>query len=237
VIRFQCTCGKPLKVDDSVAGRTVQCPHCGNQVRAPAGHGTSRTRARAAEPRPMSGPAALQAALREAGEGTAADDVPMAEVVGDPPAGRRSGSPVPPEAAQAIRGLDALAQAAGPAPAKPARRPAKPKARTRKATRTPDRAAVPNGRPPPGAEHSKKAAIIGAVAAVVVLVIAIIAASFIGGGKVEPEKPAAAESPPVTTTAERPTRKGYAFDQPGALFGGRGEVHEDTDTDGTSGQP
>ena len=185
----------------------------------------------------MSGPAALQAALREDREGAAADEIPTAEVVGDPASGGVPSSPQSRDAAQAIRGLDALAQAAGPAPAKPARRPAKPKARTRKATKTPDRAAVPNGRPPPTAKHSKKAAIIGAVAAVVVLVIAIIAASFIGGGEVEPEKSAAAESPPVTTTAEQPTRKGYAFDQPGALFGGRGEVHEDTDTDGTSGQP
>ena len=227
MIRFQCTCGKPLKVKDSVAGRTAQCPYCGSQVRVPA-----------AEPKPMSGPAALQAALREAREGAAADDVPMAEVLGGPSAGRRSGSPRSPEAAQAIKGLDALARAAGGAPTvRPARRAAKPKARARKATKTPDRAAVPNGRLPPMAEHSKKAAIIGAVAAVVVLIIAVIAASFIGGGKVEPEKPAAAEGPSVTTTAERPTRKGYAFEQPGALFGGVGELDEDKNTDGTSGQP
>jgi len=202
----------------------------------PDGHGTSRTRARDAEPKPTSGPAALQAALREAREGAAADDIPMAEVVGGPASGGVPSSPQSRDAAQAIKGLDALAQAAGPAPAKPARRPAKPKARTRKATKTPDRAAVPNGRPPPGAEHSKKAAIIGAVAAVVVLIIAVIAASFIGGGEVEPEKPAA-EGPSVTTTAEQPTRTGYAFDQPGALFGDVGDLDEDKNGNGTSGQP
>jgi len=236
VIRFQCTCGKPLKVEDSVAGCTAKCPHCGNQVRVPE-----------PEPEPMSGPAALRAAIREARESAAADDIPTAEVIEGLPAARRPAAPASPEAAQAIKGLDALARAAGTAPASrpaPARRAAKPtrlapkpKGRGRKANKKPAPSALPNGRPSPAGEHSKKAAIIGAVAAVVVLIIAVIAASFIGGGEAEPAKKPPTEAPPVTTTAEQPKRKGYAFDQPGALFGGVGELDEGENPDGTTGQP
>jgi hypothetical protein len=35
VIRFQCTCGKRLKVDDSSAGRKVKCSMCGKELIAP----------------------------------------------------------------------------------------------------------------------------------------------------------------------------------------------------------
>ena len=36
MIRFECTCGKRLKVEDSHAGRTVKCGACGAQMTAPA---------------------------------------------------------------------------------------------------------------------------------------------------------------------------------------------------------
>lgn len=36
MIRFQCACGKRLKVDDAHAGRTVKCGACGAQITAPA---------------------------------------------------------------------------------------------------------------------------------------------------------------------------------------------------------
>jgi hypothetical protein len=35
VIRFNCSCGKRLKVDDSYVGRHVQCPNCGVKTLVP----------------------------------------------------------------------------------------------------------------------------------------------------------------------------------------------------------
>jgi hypothetical protein len=233
VIRFQCTCGKSLKVDDSFAGRKATCPHCGRQVRVPADQGTLAAGPGEAEPKPLSGPAALQAALRDGQTGTPADEIPTAEVVAGP---LPDGAPPAPQAAQAIKGLDALAKAAGPAPAKPPTRPpAGPKARGRNATRKANGPAIPNGRQPPVAAHSKNAAVIGVAAAVVVLILALIAASFIGGDAVEPEKKPADDATPTQTVGERPRPKRYAIDQPGALFGGVGEVDENDDD--TAGQP
>lgn len=233
MIRFQCTCGKSLKVDDSFAGRKATCPHCGRQVRVPADQGTLAAGPGEAEPKPLSGPAALQAALRDGQTGTPADEIPTAEVVAGP---LPDGAPPAPQAAQAIKGLDALAKAAGPAPAKPPTRPpAGPKARGRNATRKANGPAIPNGRQPPVAAHSKNAAVIGVAAAVVVLILALIAASFIGGDAVEPEKKPADDATPTQTVGERPRPKRYAIDQPGALFGGVGEVDENDDD--TAGQP
>lgn len=36
MIRFQCQCGKRLKVDDTHAGRAVRCSACGKELIAPA---------------------------------------------------------------------------------------------------------------------------------------------------------------------------------------------------------
>jgi hypothetical protein len=36
VIRFECSCGKRLKVEDRFAGQTVECTACGKRMRAPA---------------------------------------------------------------------------------------------------------------------------------------------------------------------------------------------------------
>jgi len=224
VIRFQCTCGKQLKVEDSLAGRAARCPHCGGQVQVPQ-H----------EPAPLSGPAALQAAIRGTQGDAASEEIPTAEVVGGPGAGWRSAPPPAPHAAQAIKGLDALAKAAGPAPtapAGPARRAAKPKGRGRKTPKIPDRAAIPNGRLPPVAASSKKAAVIGAVAAVVALTIAVIAASFIGGGDVEPGEKPSAETTAAETAAEQPGRRRFKLHQPGELFGGIEYADEETDQEG-----
>jgi hypothetical protein len=53
VIRFQCTCGKRLKVDPAHAGCVVECTACGRRMRAPA------------DPREaLDGPEALAAAVR-----------------------------------------------------------------------------------------------------------------------------------------------------------------------------
>jgi len=35
VIRFNCSCGKRLKVDDDLVGRQVQCPNCGSKTVVP----------------------------------------------------------------------------------------------------------------------------------------------------------------------------------------------------------
>jgi len=35
MLRFYCTCGKRLKVEETCAGRVVQCPACGQKLRAP----------------------------------------------------------------------------------------------------------------------------------------------------------------------------------------------------------
>ena len=73
MIRFQCTCGKQLKVEDAVAGRAARCPHCGTQVRVPQ-----------AEPEPLSGLMALQAAIRGSQGNAASEEVPTAEMAGGP---------------------------------------------------------------------------------------------------------------------------------------------------------
>jgi len=208
VIRFKCACGKPLKVDNAVAGRPVQCPHCGATTQAP--------------PAELSGPEALAAALRGAG-GTTPDDIPTAEVVAGPPARTGRARPIPPEAAQAIKGLDALAKAGRPAPAaKPARRTPPKAARGRAATAAPGRSAIPNGRRPPAAGNTKNAAIIGGVAAVGIIVVAVISAALVGGGgnEAETKKNPAPETAVYETVDETPKSKGYRLHQPGELFGG-----------------
>jgi hypothetical protein len=92
VIRFECSCGRRLKAAEADAGQTVECPYCGLQRPVP---------------------------LTEVG---APDDIPVAEVVAEPPvaevaaplpdnAGTQPGKLpgwVPPAAANP---LDAMAQA------------------------------------------------------------------------------------------------------------------------------
>lgn len=221
MIRFQCTCGKQLKVEDAFAGRAARCPHCGTQVQVPQ-----------AKPGPLSGPAALQALMRGIQGDAASEEVPTAEMAGGPSGARRPPSPQTAQAAQAIKGLDALAKAAGPAPTPPARPPhraAKPKGRGRKTPNIPDRAAIPNGRLPPVAGNTRKAATIGAVAAVVLIIMAAIAASFIGGGNVEPGEKASAETPSAETAAEQPERRRFKLHQPGELFGDVNYADEEND--------
>lgn len=53
VIRFQCTCGKRLKVVPAHAGRLVECTACGRRIRAPEDPA-----------QPLDGPEALAAAVR-----------------------------------------------------------------------------------------------------------------------------------------------------------------------------
>lgn len=207
MIRFECACGKPLKVDNAFAGRPVQCPHCGATTQAP--------------PAELSGPEALAAALRGTGR-TTTDDIPTAEVVAGPPARTGRARPIPPEAVQAIKGLDALAKAGRAAPAaKPVRRGATKPARGRAATAAPGRSAIPNGRRPPAAGNTKNAAIIGGVAAVgIIIVAAIIAALVGGGGDGETKKKPAPETAVHETVDETPKPKEYKLHQPGELFGG-----------------
>ena len=222
MIRFPCTCGKQLKVEDAFAGRAARCPHCGTQVQVPQ-----------AEPGPLSGLVALQAAMRGIQGEATSEKIPTAEAAGGPSGARRPPSPQTAQAAQAIKGLDALARAAGPAPtppARPPRREAKPKGRGRKTPNIPDRAAVPNGCVPPVAGNTRKAAIIGAVAAAVLIIMAVIAASFIGGGDVEPGEKPSAETPSASTpAAEQPERRRFKLHQPGELFGGFNYEDEETD--------
>ena len=61
VIRFQCTCGKRLKVEDSHAGRKVKCGACGAEMVAPTvGEGLDALAqaVQSAAPKPTNGAAA-----------------------------------------------------------------------------------------------------------------------------------------------------------------------------------
>lgn len=211
MIRFYCSCGKRLKVDDALAGRSVQCTQCGATMQAPG-----------AEPETVSGPEALVSALRDL-NGPAPDDIPEAEVIDGPPVAAkpisRRGRAPSPEKAQALEGLDALARAAGPAPvAKVAARRPQAAVRGRKGAASPARPALPGGRRPPAAGAHRNAAVIGAVAAVALIIVFAIVAAFVGGGScsapAKPEPP----PPPAQSVVEVEKPKRFTGHQPGEMF-------------------
>jgi len=81
VIRFECSCGKRLKVAAAHAGRVVECTACGKRLRVPEAAA------------PATGPEALAAAIRQVGSpggaapATPADDAAsrLAALAGAPP--------------------------------------------------------------------------------------------------------------------------------------------------------
>jgi len=120
VIEFQCPCGKRLTAKDEHAGRTVQCPTCSARVTVPVPAPVPEDEGPA-----LSGPEALVAAIREATAEELADaDIPEAEVIEETP-----------EVGEAVRGLDALARAIGPAAQAAGRTASRPAARFGKAAR------------------------------------------------------------------------------------------------------
>lgn len=211
MIEFQCPCGKRLKAKDEHAGQTVQCPTCSACVPVPA-----------PEEPALSGPEALAAAIREATAEELADaDIPEAEVVEEPP-----------EVDDAVRGLDALAKAVGPAaqaagrtasrpaarPGKAARpaagkatRPAIGKAAARQAARTPVAPQPVNGQNGQKDTH-KRNVIIGVAAGAGVLLILLIVIAIVGSRSTPPPPP----PPPPQVYVPQPKRP--TGPQPGELF-------------------
>jgi hypothetical protein len=208
VIRFNCTCGKRLKVDYSAAGRTVECPYCGMKVRAPSGNAS-----------PRSGHDELVAAMRSLQE-EPPDDVPVAEVVAEPaaalpvaPAPDASPSPQP-AAAEALAGkqagrtpLDALAKSLPPTPAA---------ARNgRAAAGKPARPGAAPGRAPPQLANMTVWIAVGA--SVLFLILLVIVSLFVGGPRAPKEKP----TPPEVTPAAAPpapAKRERDLHPPGDLF-------------------
>jgi len=216
VAEFTCQCGKRLKVQDDLAGKTVRCPVCRETIEVP---------------EPVDGAEALQAAMRELQQ---SETAPVAEVVEEP---------LDPQAAD---GLDALAQMAGPSKSsgkpsagrgrKAAKTPPrgatvarKPGKASKKASPTPPRGrkvAREPGRPvPPGAapngkgrSRRKQAMIVGGFAAAGVILIIIIVAVAVGDRETDP--PPRPAQTYVPSASDQPKRRGpFTGHQPGELFG------------------
>jgi hypothetical protein len=219
VIRFNCSCGKRLKVDYGAAGRTVECPYCGMKVRAPSGNAA-----------PRSGHDELVTAMRSLQE-EPPDDVPVAEVVAEPPAAPPAAplaapapdaSPWPQPAAEASPGkqagrtpLDALVKSLPPKPAatsagRPAKAPRNGKASAGKPART---------GAAPGAKQDNRTIIIAVGASVLLVILLVIVSLFVGGSSPPKEKPKPPEvipsaAPPAPAKRERdPHPPGDLFPQ------------------------
>ncbi|MBE3097370.1 MAG: hypothetical protein IMZ44_09610 [Planctomycetes bacterium] len=230
MIRFNCTCGKRLKARPGDAGLLIVCPQCGAKMIAPGGAA------------PASAPEALAAALRELSQPAApgngdgqADDIPVAEVVDEPPtaagrfsspaalrtAGRRSAGakepPLSPEAAAALAGLDALARVAPPKPA--ARQAAKVETRKKKPAAAQGRGALAsNGGPAGTSLLARNPMLIAIAAAVGIAVVLLVVSFFVGGGNASKQKEAAPEVAPPTPAAAKPAKPDWGDHPPGELF-------------------
>ena len=213
MIRFNCSCGKRLKVDYGAAGRTVECPYCGLKVRAPSVETSSR-----------SGHDELAAAMRSLQE-EPPDDVPVAEVLAEPPAAPapaiRDASPSPqPAAAEALAGkqagrtpLDALVKSLPPKPAvKSADRPAKAPRNGKASAGKPAKTVAA-----PGAKQDNRTIIIAVGASVLLVILLVIVSLFVGGRSAPKEKP----KPPEVTPAAAPpapAKRERDLHPPGDLF-------------------
>ena len=211
MIRFQCTCGRWLNVDDDLAGRRVACSKCGAQSQAPAAA-------------PLSAPEALAAAMREAAQ-TAEEDLPTAEVLDEPP-----------EAAPPADGLEALAHAVKSAPApKPAARGPQPVARGRSPRRPGPAARSPlqAGRKGAPAAQRMSPALIGVIGGAAAVLLLIVILALFGGGGDPPKKETPSPNPsPPAVEAPKPTR--YTGHQPGEMFR---QVPFDDEKQAPPGQP
>jgi hypothetical protein len=211
VIEFVCTCGKRLKVQDDLAGQPVRCPACEAAVRVPAPEDE------------LSGPEALQAAMRDIQQNGAAG-APVAET-----------ADTPVDLDEAAKGLDALARTAGGG----ASRPSRPKRTARRAagssrTRKPARAAARKPvKPKPGPRQvqaprsrasgsksdakRKQAMIVGGFAALGLLLIIVIVAVAMHDDPPPPPPPEETATYMPETETPRP-RGPYTGHQPGELF-------------------
>lgn len=204
MIRFECTCGKMLKVDESLAGRLVECPFC-----------KARTYAPADEPPPMSAPEALVAAMRQVSRPPPDDDIPVAAEVVLPP------GQVAPDARPASH-LEALSHAVRSQPGRSSQ--TRPPARSRRlagparATGMVVQGAAAGGRSA-GLASQRRPIIIGLVAAVGLIVVFVIIAAYVGGG---PAGGSARPDPlpqPAETSVVAPAQRRFSSGpQPGELF-------------------
>jgi hypothetical protein len=193
VIRFYCSCGKRLKVDDSYAGRPVKCGACGLRIEAPmAGEG---------EESPDAGTDAAQEAAQDA-------DVQVAEEV----------APPPPD-----NGLDELAKALQEAPPpRPARTAQGARTNGGKQPARDRVAAKPgqlkkNGQGDelvrrPAAHNNNKALFIGLGAAAGLILLVVVLMIMMSSGSGPPPKQ---EDPPVPVT---PYKKPAPEHFPGEFF-------------------
>jgi hypothetical protein len=208
VIEFVCTCGKRLKVQDDLAGQPVRCPACEAAVRVPAPEDE------------LSGPEALQAAIRDIQRNGAAG-APVAET-----------ADTPVDLDEAAKGLDALARTAGGGVSRPkraatraagssrGRKPARAAARkSRKPKPGPRQVQAPRSRASGGKSDAKRkqAMIVGGFAALGVLLIIVIVAVAM---RDDPPPPAPPEETAtyMPETEPQPTGGPYTGHQPGELF-------------------
>jgi len=216
VIEFRCICGKRLTVDDALAAQPVQCPACKAAIRVPAPEDA------------VSGPEALQAAMRDIQRNPAAD-APVAETVDTPV-----------DLDEAAQGLDALAQKAGGprresgAAGRTSSRRA-PRAAGSSRGRKPARSATRKARPPasdgqPGAAPRKRPAagtkadakrkqamIVGGFAAAGLILIVVVLALALRDDT-PPPPPKDETAAPVPAVEPDRHHGPYTGHQPGELF-------------------
>jgi hypothetical protein len=174
VIRFNCTCGKRLKVDAAYAGRSVKCAACGAKIMAPSAIETAEVvEGPPADAPPVDGLDALAQALREAPPRPTRSDVPALRTLGGKP--------------QAANGTKVRPGAAG-RPGQPARngQPGDPMAR---------------GKSPQ--QNQNKAVFIGIGAAVGLILIVVIIMIVASSGPAQPvkqDKPVVTTPPPPVDT-------------------------------------
>ncbi len=192
MIRFQCTCGKRLKVVPAHAGRLVECTACGRRIRAPEDPA-----------QPLDGPEALAAAVR------------AFHARGRDP-GEADDEPTPTDHAAAR-----LAALAGVPLAEPRGKSARDSRRARTSQKTPVRPVdlLAKRHPSVRSNHRPLWIATGIVAGALVLVVVILAISANLGRSGPP--PAAPEPQPVVhvqpTPPTPPTPEAPA-PQPGELF-------------------
>jgi len=209
VIRFQCTCGRWLNVDDDLAGRRVACSKCGAQSQAPAAA-------------PLSAPEALAAAMREATQ-TPEEDLPTATIVEEPQ-----------EAAPPTDGLEALAHAVKSAPApKLGPRGPQPVARGRRPAGPAARSPLQAGRKGAPAAQRMSPTLIGVIGGAAAFLLLIVILALFGGGGEPPKKETPSPNPPPPVV-EAPKPKRYTGHQPGEMFR---QVPFDEEKQDPQGQP
>jgi hypothetical protein len=194
VIRFQCACGKRLKVEPAHAGCVVECTACGRKMRAPGDPA-----------QPLDGPEALAAAVRAfnaRGRGAAAQD---------------ADEPTPTDHAAA--GLAALAGVPQASPRARSTRsgPARDSRRARTSPKTPVRPIDLLAKRHPSVRSNHRPLLIaaGIAAGALVLAFVVLAISANLGRTGPPPSPAPEPQPVVRVPPPEPP---VPASQPGELF-------------------